>query len=402
MLSVLSLFSGAGGMDVGLSRAGFNHVGLIELGQRQRETLDLNGVGPLLGDGDVNALAKVLDPGELGLAPGELDLLAGGPPCQPFSMAAQWAARGRQGMLDPRAETVVSTLSLVRKFLPRAVLFENVKGFVQGPRAAIGYLESEFASIRDETGVRYQLHVRMINAADFGVPQNRQRAIVVAIRDEAEFVWPTPTHDEHPLTAWDALWDVDVATRPSNRGKWADLLPLIPEGNNYLWLTSRGQGPELFGYRTKYWNFLLKLARDRPSWTLPASPGPSTGPFHWENRPLAMEEQLRLQSFPDGWRVAGNYREQTLQIGNATPPLLAEVLGQAIKRTLVRAPAEKPSLLRGPAAKAPVPQRAETVVPLRYVAMVGSKDAHAGEGKGPAAKPLPSAKEDTDVAMAVL
>ncbi|MFB7844087.1 DNA cytosine methyltransferase [Microbacterium sp. NPDC056052] len=399
MLSVLSLFSGAGGMDVGLERAGFHHVGLIEIGQRQRQTLELNNVGQLLGDGDVNGLAKVLEPRALGLAPGELDLMAGGPPCQPFSMAAQWAARGRQGMLDPRAETVVSTLSLVRKFLPRAVLFENVKGFVQGPRAAIGYLKNEFANINAETGVRYQLYVQMINAADFGVPQNRQRAIVVAIRDGVEFAWPAPTHAERPLTAWDALWDVDIETRPQNRGKWAELLPLIPEGSNYLWLTSRGQGPELFGYRTKYWNFLLKLARDRPSWTLPASPGPSTGPFHWENRPLAVEEQLRLQSFPDGWSVAGNYREQTLQIGNATPPLLAEILGQAIKRCLTRKPGEKPSLIRVPAGKVPAPRETETAVPLRYAGLVGAKDAHAGEGKGPAARSLSTVNSESDVSL---
>lgn len=385
-LSVLSLFSGAGGMDAGLGRAGFHHVGLIEIGQRQRETLELNHAGPLLGGGDVNELARVLEPEALDLRTGELDLLAGGPPCQPFSMAAQWAAGGRRGMLDQRAQTVVSTLALVRRFLPRAVLFENVKGFVQGPRAALDYLQDEFARIGNETGARYELHVRIVNAADFGVPQNRQRAIVVAIRDEVPFTWPTPTHNERPLTAWDALWDVDIEVRPSRRGKWADLLPLIPEGKNYLWLTSGGQGPELFGYRTKYWNFLLKLARDRPSWTLPASPGPSTGPFHWENRPLAMEEQLRLQSFPDGWRVAGNYREQTLQIGNATPPLLAEILGQAIKRALVQEADARPSLLRAPAVNAPAPQMIETVVPQRYVGLVGAKAAHAGEGKGPAAR----------------
>jgi len=384
--SVLSLFSGAGGMDIGLSRAGYEHVGLIEIGRLQRATIASNTSWPLLGDGDINELAARLQPSDVGLGRGDLELLAGGPPCQPFSMAAQWAAEGRRGMLDGRAQTVHSTLKLVRTFLPRAVMFENVSGFVRGPQSAMGYLEDEFSRINRQEGVSYRLHVSVLNAADYGVPQNRRRAIVIALRDGGDLSWPTATHVENPRTAWDALWDVRPSDPPKARGKWSELLPLIPEGSNYLWLTSRGGGPELFGYRTKYWNFLLKLAHDQPSWTLPASPGPSTGPFHWENRPLAIEEQLRIQGFPDGWRIAGNYREQTVQVGNATPALLAEVLGRSIRHTLAGVEPVAPSLLGARAKTSMKPLRLLERVPERFVGLVGAKPAHAGEGRGPSAK----------------
>ena len=84
--------------------------------------------------------------------------------------------------------------------------------------------------------------------------------------------------------------------------KSADLLPAIPEGENYLFHTNRGAGVPLFGWRTRFWNFLFKLAKDRPSWTIQARPGPATGPFHWTNRRLSARELCRLQTFPDGLR----------------------------------------------------------------------------------------------------
>lgn len=383
-LTVLSLFSGAGGMDVGLQRAGFHHLGLVEFGQRQRETLARRPEWPLLGSGDVNELAASLRPSDLGIQRGDLSLIAGGPPCQPFSMAAQWAASGRRGMLDGRAKTVVSTLALVEEFLPRAILMENVMGFVQGQRSALPFLREELSRISARRGVNYNLSVRVLNAADYGVPQNRRRAIVVALRDGDDFVWPEPTHESAPITAWDALHNVHSVSHPRSKGKWTALLPSIPEGSNYQWLTKRGGGPELFGYRTKYWNFLLKLSKDLPSWTLSASPGPSTGPFHWDNRPLSVEEQLRIQSFPDGWELSGDYREQTLQAGNATPPLLAEVVGLALAAHVSegRVRPRSPSLLLDRAAMRPSSGRVQPIPP-EFHALVGSKEPHAGAGHGP-------------------
>lgn len=382
--SVLSLFSGAGGMDRGLEAAGYRHVGMVEIDPTAAQTLSLNRPEwKMLSSGDVLEAARELRPEHVGLAVGELDLLAGGPPCQPFSLAAQWAASGRRGMADDRANTVHATMSLVRTFLPRALLMENVLGFVRGRHSALDYLQGQLRDISDSAGVGYTLHWRLMNAADYGVPQNRRRAIVVAVRDDLDFLWPSATHATRPLTAWDAIGDLNESVPLVASGRWASLLPSVPEGQNYQYLTSKGEGEELFGYRTKYWNFLLKLAKDLPSWTLAASPGPSTGPFHWDNRPLTAREQLRLQSFPDDWSLAGDYRAQTKQAGNATPPVLAETLGRAIARALGYRISVKPSLVRGVATVGPPPPTRPRPVPEAFQQHRGPKSAHKGEGQGP-------------------
>lgn len=384
--TLLSLFAGAGGMDLGLESAGFESLGAIEIGETQRNTLKRNRPWPLLGGGDINELAEQISPEDFGMQPGELDLMAGGPPCQPFSMAAQWAKNGRRGLADPRARTVTSTLKLVERFLPKALLIENVRGFLSGPNSAADFLTSELQQIGHRHGVQYTAHTQVLNAADYGVPQNRRRAIVVVLRDAPAFEWPTPGFKSAPRTAWDALHDVHSDVLPKAKGKWAELLPNIPPGWNYQWLTDKGGGAELFGSRTKYWNFLLKLDPNRPSWTLAASPGPATGPFHWDNRPLSVPEQLRLQSFPDDWQVAGDYREQTLQIGNATPPALAEALGNSLHDALFQSGRKDQRLAVG-AATAPAPLLAVSRrVPATYAPLIGRHASHAGAGLGPASR----------------
>ncbi|MGH9046082.1 MAG: DNA cytosine methyltransferase, partial [Acidimicrobiales bacterium] len=284
----------------------------------------------------MTVLAPTLKTSALGLTRRELGLLAGGPPCQPFSKAAQWSAAARVGLSDVRSHCLLDFLDLIEVFLPRALLIENVSGFVQGEVSALGLIEERLHGINRSQGTHYDLQKLVVDAADYGVPQHRSRALLVACRDGEVFRWPKPTHADSPATAWDAIGDLELEDEeiPEPIGKWAALLPSIPEGQNYLWHTDRGGGEPIFGYRTRFWSFLLKLKKSEPSWTLPAQPGPSTGPFHWDNRPLAVRELLRLQSFPNDWVVEGGYRSQVRQVGNATPPLLAEVVGRALAAQL--------------------------------------------------------------------
>lgn len=374
-------------MDIGLETAGFETVGCVEIDSLARETLHLNRPDwKLLTPTDVIDFADKLSPATIGLQTGELALLAGGPPCQPFSTAAQWSAKGRSGMRDNRASTVHAFLLTCEKLLPAAIAIENVLGFVSGKDSALQTLVEGLHGINARQGTRYELGTTVVDAADYGVPQRRRRAILTAHRDGFAITLPPPRYTEAPITAWDALHDLDPGEIPTPRGRWTDLLISIPEGGNYQYLTSRGGGEELFGYRTKYWSFLLKLAKDQPSWTLPASPGPSTGPFHWDNRPLSVSEMARLQTFPQSWQFKGSYRENVKLVGNATPALLAEVVGRAILRAPDSGSVDSDEELElrlarsgtpAPSAVPPCP------VPAHYSDLVGAKRAHPGIGMGP-------------------
>lgn len=399
---VLSCFSGAGGMDLGLEEAGFTTVGCIELDQLARDTLQKNRPAwPLLEVRDVVAAGGSLKPSAIGLERRELTVLAGGPPCQPFSMAAQWR-QPKPGIDDGhgRGTTVLGMLNLAERFLPRAILIENVAGFLQGRNSAAVAIEERLKEINAAHGTSYRLHYWILNAADFGVAQNRRRAIAIAFRDlplERELAAPLAPYAGHHLTAWDAIGGLQIGNVPKPEGGYSDLLPSIPEGQNYQYLTARGGGAkvELFGYRTRYWSFLLKLRRDAPAWTLPASPGPSTGPFHWDNRPLAIEERLALQGMKPDWQLAGNPRDGVRLAGNATPAPLAEAMGRYIIAMLegdgsAPDPAQiKPNLAVERRGTPPEP-RPPAPLPPAWRAKVGPRTAHPGAGQGPAGHPRDS------------
>lgn len=385
-LTVLSTFTGAGGLDLGLECAGFETVACIELDERARDTIVTNRPHwNLLETGDILQAAYELKPSDVGLEPGELSVLAGGPPCQPFSTAAQWAERGRSGLDDPRSLSLLAFLHLAETFLPHVIFIENVPGFVLGRSSALDVLNDELSRINRVHGTRYRPDFRILSAEQFGIPQRRRRTIIIARRDGAEFSWPEPTHRASPVRAGEALAGVRLAKVPTPKGQWAELLPTIPAGRNYQYHTPRGGGQPLFGHRRWFWSFLLKLAPDQPSWTIPAQAGPATGPFHWDNRPLAIEELARLQSFPEGWVFEGGEVAKRKQIGNATPPLLAEIIGREIARSVFgRRVRSKPELaIRRRRLIPTAPDVA--AVPERFLPRINAQEAHPGVGLGPGA-----------------
>lgn len=382
--TAVSAFTGAGGLDLGLVRAGFQIVGRIENDAIARQTITRNCPKPrLVEPADITDLVKVFKLTDLARWRRRLDLLAGGPPCQPFSKAAQWTKNGMLGMKDPRSEALRGFMTLAEQLLPRVVLIENVPGFIRGRRSAVAFVQERFDAINRIHKTKYKLQHRLLDAVDYGVPQRRQRAILIARRDGKGFSWPTPTHSLTPVTAYDALRNIRAATVPSPGGKWANLLSSIPEGQNYLWHTSKGGGKRLFGYRTRYWSFLLKLSKREPAWTLSAFPGPATGPFHWNNRPLTIKEMLRLQSFPVSWRIAGDFRSQVRQVGNATPPLLAEIVGRAIREQVFRIRHHGPCTMRISRTRMIPPPEVVSEIPESYALLEGEHPAHPGTGLGP-------------------
>lgn len=400
MRKLISLYTGAGGLDLGFEAAGFATAVAVEMDPVAVETLESNRDWPVLPQ-DIHEVTskQILRQGSL--KEGEAEVLIGGPPCQPFSKSGYWASGDTRRLDDPRAGTLGAYLRVLRDTLPKTFLLENVPGLAYRSKSeGLELINRTIRRINRERGTDYRVSIAKLNAADYGVPQTRERVFVVGSRDGKELAFPAPTHGdvyggaleppalEPYMTAWDALGDLAEDDDPelNLRGKWAGLLPSIPEGENYLWHTERGGGLPLFGWRRRYWNFLLKLAKRRPSWTLQAQPGPSIGPFHWKNRRLSTRELCRLQTVPDSYSVVGTVAEVQRQVGNAVPSALAEVIARAIRRQVLGDDVEAGSTLI-PERRHPIP-RPEKVRPVsaEYRHLVGKHDAHPGTGRGYAAQ----------------
>lgn len=395
-LTVLSLFSGAGGLDIGLEAAGFHPVLCVEMDEESRQTLRKNRPGWRLSEpGDIHYLksADLLKQAEL--KPRQLTLLAGGPPCQPFSKSSYWSMGDAPRLRDPRAKTLHAYLRVVRATLPKVLILENVRGLAfDGKDEGLKLLERGLRKINASLSTRYVPQLLTINAADYGVPQLRERVFVLASIDGRQIALPKPTHGiagNDYLTAWDAIGDLDITPWPEElnaAGRWAGLLPSIPEGRNYLWHTPRNEafgGEPLFGWRTKYWSFLLKLAKARPSWTIQAVPGPATGPFHWKSRLLSNEELARLQAFPKDYVFVGGRRSAQRQIGNAVPSAIGELLGLETRRQLLDESVQcSLSLIPERRNDCPLPESTMPVPPQYSMLRARHRD-HPGSGLGPAA-----------------
>jgi len=397
---LISLYTGAGGLDLGLEAAGFKTVVGIEFDAEAAKTIRANRNWPVI-EKDIHdvKISEILETG--GIAEGEADLLAGGPPCQPFSKSGYWAHGDTRRLDDPRASTLEAYLRVLRDTKPKIFLLENVSGLAYRHKdEGLSLLRKTIDRINKTAGTSYSLSCALLKSADYGVPQERERFFIIGHRDGADFKFPKPTHarrsvNASPLlefgedlepyqTAWDAIGDLEEDDDPSLRmtGKWADLLPSIPEGENYLWHTERGGGKAIFGWRRRYWSFLLKLSKSRPSWTITAQPGSAIGPFHWKNRRLSMRELCRLQTFPDDFKVLGGRSSYQRQIGNAVPAALAEILGLEIRRLLGhKIKRRKPNLLPLKNTPVPPPER-KGRIPEKYLHLVGDHGAHPGTGKG--------------------
>lgn len=194
------------------------------------------------------------------------------------------------------------------------------------------------------------------------------------------------------MTAWDAIGHLDSNTwsdHLSLTGRWADLLPSIPEGQNYQWHTPRNKTPgsePLFGWRTRYWSFLLKLAKAKPSWTIQAEPGPATGPFHWKNRLLSVRELCCLQTFPEDYQIRGARRSAHRQIGNAVPCAIGELLGLEVRRQFFGERVRRSlRLIPNRRSDCPAPESV-SAVPVSYLELRDEYKDHPGTGLGPSAR----------------
>jgi DNA (cytosine-5)-methyltransferase 1 len=398
MLQAISLYTGVGGLDFGFEAAGFRTAVAVELDDVSCRTIRLNRRWPVL-EGDIHSFSSSEILNAAKLKAGDADVLIGGPPCQPFSKSSYWVSGDSRRLDDPRSDTLTAYLRVLRDTRPRAFLLENVYGLAyKGKDEGLRYLLEGIAEVNRQVGTNYKVHWQMLNAASFGVPQVRERVFLVGSRDGTPFHFPAPrfsSNDESDLlntsteplrTAWDAIGD--LPSDPDDKaltigGYWGNLIPSIPEGQNYLWHTPRGGGMPLFGWRTRYWSFLLKLSKHRPSWTIQAQPGSAIGPFHWRNRKLSVHEMCRLQTFPDGLRFDCGRTDAQKMLGNAVPSLLAEVLAREIRYQLLGQKRRLTTCKLLPPRLEKVP-KAEKVrsVPKEYHELLGDHADHPGEGRG--------------------
>jgi DNA (cytosine-5)-methyltransferase 1 len=348
--TAISLFSGAGGLDLGIEAAGYRVVAAVENDSDAADTMEKNFshlASPVIRDDILTVpTGAILD--AAGLHGGEQpDLLVGGPPCTPFSKSGFWLEWKRAG-LDPEASLLQAYTRVLAEAQPRAFILENVYALTFKNQASRPAFERLLREI-DQAG--YDCCHAVLNAADYGVPQLRPRLFVVGVpKGEQVPTLPTPTHGGRwerrstgsggrpHVTTGDVL--AGLVAEPESeevvRGRWCDLLPEVPPGGNYLHFTKeRGHPRPKFTWRSRYWSFLLKLDPQRPSPTIQAQPGPNVGPFHWDNRRLRVPELKRLFTFPDEFEFVGRRASVQAQIGNSVPPLLASCVAAQVGLAVV-------------------------------------------------------------------
>ena len=337
----ISLFSGAMGLDIGLIKAGIE----IEIGQDYDsdciQTMKYNGYYGYLGD------IRNIEPDEIlsqtTLRVGEPFLICGGPPCQPFSTAGK-----RLGINDPRGSLFRDFVRMIDAIRPRFFVMENVKGLVS-------------AMLKDEAGNKTQtkvldiileefhkLHYKtvygVLDAVNYGVPQFRERFILIGSRDSESVFMPIPTHfhvHQNSKYRWRTLGDTirDLENVPGECGSFSEgrlkYLQMIPEGGNWkdlpleLLREAMGGAYESDGGKV---GFYRRLSYSQPSPTVVTSPvQKATMMCHpLKDRPLSVAEYARIQQFPDGWKFTGTVANKYKQIGNAVPVGLAESIGEML------------------------------------------------------------------------
>lgn len=337
---VISLFSGAMGLDIGLKQAGLEIRISQDIDPWCVKTAQANNI-PCV-HGDIRELIRedpeckfLLKPADL--LPGEAFAVVGGPPCQPFSTAGK-----RLAIDDPRGTLFKEFCHVVRVVKPRFFVMENVKGLlsatVDGKKSVFELIKKSF----EEIG--YKIVWGVLDAVHYGVPQFRERLVIIGSRDWEDIFLPVPTHfprHQDPTYRWRTLRDAieDLEHNPGPCAKFSPerlkYLKYIPQGGNWRNLPphlvedAMGGAYNSGGGKT---GFYRRLHYDQPAPTLVTSPvQKATMLCHpTQDRPLSVREYARIQQFPDDWKIEGNLSDCYRQIGNAVPVGLGKAIGQAL------------------------------------------------------------------------
>ena len=349
---VISLFSGAMGLDIGLGKAGLNVVIGQDFDQSCVDTMEANGYRVLGGDIQKIQPQTLLD--MAGLHVGEPFLICGGPPCQPFSTAGK-----RLGINDPRGSLFMEFIRMIDFIKPRFFIMENVKGIMSAP------LKHVPSAVRDESDpeqrlgtvldvilsefnkLGYKTVYGILDAVNYGVPQFRERFVLIGSRDHEDIFLPVPTHfqmHQKPEYRWKTVGETirDLENEDGECGKLTPermkYLRMVPEGGNWRDLpkeilpAAMGGAYESGGGKV---GFYRRLTYSQPAPTITTAPAQkATMLCHpTKDRPLSVHEYARIQQFPEDWIFKGTTAAKYKQIGNAVPIGLAEAIGEAVIAT---------------------------------------------------------------------
>lgn len=357
--TALSFFSGAMGMDLGLQRAGFQTIFASEIDKACRKTILKNDPNISL-VGDIREYSADQIRFISGLQPDEdIDLVVGGPPCQAFSTAGK-----RKAFEDERGNVFLTFIDMIIHLNPKYAVIENVRGLLSAPlkhrvhnERGVGF---EDLSMEELPGgalnhiinklrrAGYAISFNLYNAANFGTPQKRERVIIICSRDSQKPPYLEPTHSnkiDEGLKEWNtfrsAVSDIPPEMHehlefPEKRLRYYRMLK---EGQNWRNLSTdlqmEAMGASFYSGGGKT-GFLRRLKWDEPSPTLVTHPAmPATDLCHpIENRPLSIQEYMRVQEFPDDWEIQGSLIDRYKQIGNAVPVGLGYAVGKLLLKCL--------------------------------------------------------------------
>lgn len=345
-LKLVSLFSGGGGLDLGLEAAGFETVFATDIDHHSCQTL-LKGKekakklgkpflsNAVIHEGDILGLSSNELMEKANLRPGETDLLAGGPPCQAFSVFGK-----RLGIKDPRGQLPHQYIRLLSELQPKSFVFENVFGLlsIHG-----GETFRELCQILSNptNGLSYEISVHRLNAAEYGVPQSRDRVFIIGTRIGE------PLHSI-PAICFDEAKGVKDKKQIRKRNVADAFKGMPPLGKKLTNHYGRDHSQRIidryeslsFGERDPKTR-INRLDPNRPSYTIIVGSDKGGGKGHvhpYEPREVSPRESARIQTFPDWWDFSGTSRHPIRQIGNAVPPILAAVIGREIASKFFKHP----------------------------------------------------------------
>lgn len=359
--TVVSLFSGGGGLDLGFKEEGYNIIWAIDNVKNAADTYRAN-IGDHIICEDINRVAVADIP--------NTDIVIGGPPCQSFSLI------GKRNTEDERGVLVWKYIEIIKNIKPRAFVFENVTGLLSAKNSKGEKIIDQLLEQFEKIG--YKLNWQVINAADYGIPQKRKRVIIVGMRDNKTFIFPMPTHSEDGkngkkyVSVTEALEDLPTASenitseleycgyvsnryqkvmRGNNKAVTEHFIPQASEldkyiiahvkpGGNYMNIPSdvksnRIRRIQKEGGRTTYYG---RLDPNKPSYTINTyfnRPNVGCNIHYSQDRLITVREGLRLQSFPDSYRIVSSNKQGKYSIvGNAVPPMLAQIIAAELKKYL--------------------------------------------------------------------